>query len=420
MQKNKVKNVIMTGILVISLALLVGKIGQCLFAYYTGPMYVIDQYIDALNQGHYHKIYHLLSKESLMDVGGEREVEKYFNKYYREDYKLIKVMKIGWLKEQYMVHCQFQDSDKKQALQMTREKGGNWRIKFPFELNEVSIIAPNGSKVYFGNEALTYRIKEGYKKDKVLPGLYMVKVELPDASDRPYYKMISVPEHKKLVLPYELGHLKVECAPGLMVKLNPLEEMSTEEGVQWYDVMVGQYTLTINHPYDYLEPIEKEIELFQGDNNVAVETFKLSSVGEKKLETFLEAFYACYEQGIKQHSSSILANYFEEANRQSQLELFNEWYIKQKNIIKADIERSCGDVSIDEKGNLHSMIVEKVLLVNREYSKLEEKEVEKQYKVILYWDTTIDIKQKEWQIVDRQIAQSMIAFKDLEGKWVQY
>lgn len=92
----------------------------------------------------------------------------------------------------------------------------------------------------------------------------------------------------------------------------------------------------------------------------------------------------------------------------------------RKNIVGVDVVYKPEAVTIDQEGRLHSSITETVELTNQEYDDLEQKEVKRVYKVIIKWQTIVDISTNEWKIVNRSIKESVIAVKDLEGKWIQY
>ena len=183
---------------------------------------------------------------------------------------------------------------------------------------------------------------------------------------------------------------------------------------------MGNYQLELVHPEGYLNPVKIPIRVTEGNNMIDIQEYSLSKVGSAKWQQFLNDFYQSYEEAITKHTSEGIGPYFLETQKEKQLNLFNAWYIAEKNIVGVDVVYKPEAVTIDQEGRLHSSITETVELTNQEYDDLEQKEVKRVYKVIIKWQTIVDISTNEWKIVNRSIKESVIAVKDLEGKWIQY
>ena len=419
MQKNQVKNILMISCLTVIMGFLLLKSAEYMWHYYSSPMYSIDCYVKALNEQAYERIYHLLDPNSIKEMNDKTVVTQYYNRFYAKENKLIHVSKVGWLNGKYILAYEFADGVKKEALTLNKNRDG-WKICFPFDFSEVQIIAPNGSQVSLGGVKLDYKMGIGYKKEKLLPGKYMLKVELPHEADKDYYQMIQIPQTTKVVLPYALGQIQIICAPHLEVHLDQLSEASNQGIIQLPDILVGNYQLELVHPEGYLNPVKIPIRVTEGNNMIDIQEYSLSKAGSAKWQQFLNDFYQNYEEAITKHTSEGIGPYFLETQKEKQLNLFNAWYIAEKNIVGVDVVYKPEAVTIDQEGRLHSSITETVELTNQEYDDLEQKEVKRVYKVIIKWQTIVDISTNEWKIVNRSIKESVIAVKDLEGKWIQY
>ncbi len=419
MQKNPVKNIVIISCLTVIMVFLVFKSAQYMWHYYQGPMHTIDSYVKALNKQEYEKIYSLLDQDTLKEINDKTIITQYYNRFYAKDNKLIHVSKVGWFNGKYILAYEFNGEIKKEALVLNKKSRG-WRICFPFEFSEVQIIAPNGSEVSLGDVKLEYEPGIGYKREKLLPGKYMLKVELPHEADKAYYQMLQIPQTKKVVLPYALGQVQIICAPHLEVRLDKLSEISKQGIVQMPDILVGNYQLELVHPEGYLNPVNMSVRITEGNNTIDIEDYSLSKVGNTKWQQFLSDFYQSYKDAISKRTSEDLNPYFSQTQKEKQLDLFNAWYVAEKNIIGTDVSYKADSVTIDAEGRLHSRITETVELTNQEYDDLEQKQVNRHYKVMIKWQTVIDISTSEWKIVGRTIEESMIAFKDIEGKWIQY
>ena len=158
----------------------------------------------------------------------------------------------------------------------------------------------------------------------------------------------------------------------------------------------------------------------KGTNQVTLRKFELTNKGKAQLEFFIKDFYNQYIEAISSHSTQKLNSYFVGPYKSNQLKLFSEWYVDKKDIEKVNMSLNIGESTIDEMGQIHTVIRETSELYNQEYNEILGEEVERCYKVILDMDTTINVLEADWKIVDRKIVQSLVAVKDQEGRWIQY
>ena len=420
MVKKEAQGSIITILLIVILTGIGGITVKSIYQYYRGPEYKIDCYINYLNQREYEKIYSLLSKGSTKDIGGKKEIEAYYKKIYERENKLVSVEKIGCNKMSYKLKYQYTKGVDKDWVTLTKEKS-SWKIKFPFETSEVEVFAPLGSEVYLDSKLFTYNKVAGkYELNNVLPGTYLLKVAFQKSDCKDYYKAIRIPEEKSYEVPYETACIRIKCAPNLKVSVDQFTKYSKGKSVEFNDLLLADYKIKVEDENGYFETQEKDMSVLKGTNNFAFKEFKLTEKGKEKLNAFIEAFYNGYMEAINSHSKQKLATYFAGPHKQEQLNLFSEWYIDKKDIEKVKLNLQVGESRIDEMGQIHTLIRETSELYNKEYDTIMNQDVVRCYKVILDYETIINVLEVNWKVTDRKILQSLVSVQDQEGKWVQY
>ena len=192
------------------------------------------------------------------------------------------------------------------------------------------------------------------------------------------------------------------------------------EGCVEYVAFPNKGVLKVEDEKGYLKTQEQEIKVNKGANQVTLRNFELTSKGKAQLEFFIKDFYNQYIEAISSHSTQKLNSYFVGPYKLDQLKLFSEWYVDKKDIEKVNMSLNIGESTIDEMGQIHTVIRETSELYNQEYNEILGEKVERCYKVILDMDTTINVLEADWKIIDRKIVQSLVAVKDQEGRWIQY
>lgn len=415
MPKKQIKNTFITTVLIVILGVVLGATAHNMFRYYTGPDYVVHTYLKCLKERKYDKLVTLLNQESLEKISTKNEIITYYQRTYEQNNKLMDVKASKGMGQVYGVKYSFKDSTQQSTLSVTQNKG-KWYIEFPFKACDVEIFAPYGAKVYLDSMEVKYSTHKSYQMKNVLPGTYLLKVEPAQESYAPYYKMLQIPQEKSYIVPYDLAHVTINVVPKLKVELSPFSQVSDQYKIEFEDILLGKYQISVQDLEGYLTRQEAEVELQKGENIFTLKDFKLSDKGEKKLQTFLRDFYKDYLEGIQTHHSEAIATYFSEINRSQQLGIYESWYIDKKNVSEATMAIQLGECTIDEQGILHTEITENVELSH----KPEGSNAIEHYKVIIRWQTNMSILNEEWQIVDREIEESIVAVKDQDGQWIQY
>lgn len=419
MPKKEMKNTLITVALIVILGVVLGATAQNVLSYYTGPNYIVNTYLKYLKERNYNKLYGILDPESLKEVGEKNEIIEYYKRTYEQKNKLINVKASVAVGQTYTLKYFFNKGTEQATLSVI-QKGGKWYVEFPFKAYDVEIFAPYGAKVYLDSTEISYSNQKSYQMKNVLPGTYLLKVDPIQEAYAPYYKMLEIPTEKNYIVPYDLAHVTINVAPQLKVKLGYFSQLSEQSKVEFEDLLLGKYQIAVQDSEGYLEKQEVEIDVKEGENIFTLRDFKLSNKGKKKLEDFFRGFYKSYLEGIKTHDSERIASYFAPTNKVQQLSLYNSWYIDKKNVSEATISIKLGESIMDEQGILHTEIIENIELYHETYDEVKEEHVTEVYKVMIKWDTSMSILEKEWQIIDREIKESVVAVKDQEGHWVQY
>ena len=418
MKKSNRQSIWITIALFTVLFMIVGATGKNIYTYYTGADYVVDTYINCLNQKDYTKLYTLLDINSTKDIGGKKEVVDYYQRTYEREKRLVKVEKMGQDASGYKVQYRYASGSEKGILSLVQVKG-KWYIDFPFQSHDVEVFAPYGAKVYLDSKVMTYTSNQSYQLNHVLPGSYLLKVEPVQEGYQNYYKMVRIPEDKVYVVPYEVAHLTIEVAPGFEVVCNEFSKISDKNKVEFEDLLLGDYQVVVQDLNGYFEPQSLIVEVNKGENIVDLRDFDLSAKGEKELKTYLGKFYKAYLEGIKAHDASLVEAYFTKGQKEIQKDLFSSWFVDQKDISNAQMNVKLGESRIDKNGLIHVAITENIELTNQETNESEKLE-EKKYKVVLTWETIMNPLNGEWKIAQREITQSIVAVEDKEEHWVQY
>lgn len=418
MQKAKERNNIVIILLIIILFMLIGGIMKNIYDYYTGPDYTVNCYIKYLNEREYRRLYHLLEPEAAKLFTGADELADYYKKVYEKENKLLDIEKIGYEGKSYIVQYRYTRETKKGSLSVRKIKG-RWYIVFPFEKSEVEIFAPYGATVYLDSRKLTYTQNQCYEIDNILPGNYMLKVDANKEGYKDYYKMLHIPEECKVIVPYEVAHVTILTPAGFSVKFDRFEKSSKKAKIEFDDILLGDYSMEVQDIEGNFIKQNLEVNVTKGDNTVKLQSLELSEQGELKLNHFLEDFYYHYLQAIRQHSVDSISSFLIGSQSKVQKELFESWYIAQKDIIDAKMQVKMEKVYTDERGQIHALVTENVELTNKEYDE-DNEEVYREYKVMITWDNMINPLNNIWKMTNRSIEESMVAVKDQEGKWIQY
>ncbi|WP_069999419.1 hypothetical protein [Cellulosilyticum sp. I15G10I2] len=405
--------------------------GMNLYRYYTGPEVKIDTYIKHLEKKEYHKIYEMFDNGPELNWYSKEQIIEYYTRSYDRENSLVEIMKKGSVifkgdpssKENNIAFCNVRyiyNSGEKTVPLYLEKINNEWRIKFPFLLSEVKIHAPLGSAVYINERKIETYENEMYIERNVLPGKYKIQIEFPNQIYSTYNQVINVPDEKEVFLPYNTLNVEVATAKNMIVQLDDIKKNSTNGIASFNNMLEGNYKLRVFSPNNFIDPVEMNIGVDKDTRLFSVFDITLSQTGKAYLDEFIKAFYKSYLQDIKDQKCTHIEAYIHEETSKDFMSNFTQWFIENKNIQDAKIAAVPSQMEIDNLGFLHTDVLETIELTNKEFDEYENRYINRQYQVILEWDTIIDISQEKWLITDRTMKQSIVSYKDLEGKWVQY
>lgn len=415
------KNTFISGVLYILLIVLLVKSGGAIYRYYKSPTNTVQRYLGYIEKGNYSKAYQLIAEDTLDTVVGKEQLMSYYTELYKGlmEAQCIERVKVeNDMKASCMVSYEYQNKNTEEVLELVKNEG-KWQIVSPFKSEEITIYTPSNTKLYLDGKALIAQGQNCYKVEGLLPGSYMLEAKFSNTDYKDYYELIHIPAQKEIIIPYETVDVQITTIKGLEVSLGDMTQMATRNKVDFSDMLPGTYRLKIESPYHVIEPLEKEVSIGELSSQMNCTDFKLSEVGETCKKNFVDGFYKDYLKSIKEGEVVGIETYFKEDKREEMLDLFEAWFIDNKSIKSANLKVESDLKHINSKGYLQGDLTEIVELTNEEVDE-EGSQVEQVYRVILKWNTQIDITQNKWEIVDRTLSESIVAYKDFEDRWVQY
>lgn len=401
------------------LVLIIYETSSMLYQYYKGPVYVLDTYIKSITAKDYNKAYELLAKDTIKGAEGKEEVIRYYTRIYNTENQLIEVNKKGQSNQYALVEYVYAGDKKMQRLEAVKEQG-KWYVKFPFKTYEIEVAAPSGVKVIINGRKAESKNAYTYCQKEVLPGFATVQIEFVDSIYKNIYKVIKVPEVTKITVPCKAGDLEISGVNGFQIDLGMQSRLAEENTVCFENMLAGNYQLQIKHPQGIFEPITEKVTLTEGTKKIKAEQMVLSDKGKKKLKTFLKAFYNAYLEDIKSHKVYAVSTYLGAGNKKEISNYFKEWFIDKKDVQDAEIKISPVYIGLNQEGELVCDVKEEVELVNKEYDSYKEANVARVYRLNLTWQLAVDVREEAWCITKKQIKESVIAYKDDEGQWIEY
>ena len=106
-------------------------------------------------------------------------------------------------------------------------------------------------------------------------------------------------------------------------------------------------------------------------------------------------------------------------SRESIIGGFEDWFIKNKDVQNAQMEVELEQVEVTENGDLEASVLEIVHLTNKEVNDTGKMQ-NVGYKIALKWVMTLSIDGEEYKLKDRVLEESLVSYKDKDGKWVAY
>lgn len=412
---------------VIALACVLMITACCLFATYKKQAkYVLDVYLRAMNNRDYKTASSLIYKDDKIKGYKEEELIKFLEKYFEEK-NFVKVeaskTELGGKKKDteysfYEVKYTFSNQSVTSTLSLIKVDN-EWKVIFPFKVEDVHIYAPLGASVWFGQDVITRKEENKYTVPNVLPGNYVVRIAFPNKICSDYITTINVPTVTEVIIPYETVEVSVECMGGTVVELAGEKVMNKDGLVRFDNVLEGTYPLKIYDTNGNIEAYEQYIVVSKKNRQFNIEHLNLSKVGNARLKKSIDSFYKDYLEGIKKHDSSFINQYALKDTQPQIVEDFEAWFIKDKDLQTAKIDVEVEEINMNKDGILEVQTLEVVQMINKEMD-AGGKSYEREYQVTLTWIMEFVRDGESYKLKDRTVQESLVSYKDKEGRWIAY
>ncbi|MGL4737761.1 MAG: hypothetical protein ACRCW2_09945 [Cellulosilyticaceae bacterium] len=385
------------------------------------PVYQLQKYMSAMNQRDYSKVYDTFLSDNIPVQLSKEEVIAYMTRY-GQDLGLIKLEKgkMRYTSKDKAFYEVIYCTNKGRIAQVISlvNKQDTWQVIFPFKTYTLGIEAPEGTSVRVNGREILSTHRGEYALE-VLPGEYTVRMTYPNGLQADYVSKVKVPQVTQVISPYEMMPVIVEAPSGTIVELAGVQKESQNGAVVFDKVLEGAYELKVFDQKGYIEPITQQIQVKKEMAPLSVQKMSVSEQGEESFKQFIGKFYDDYLKSIRIGDSTVLEKYLDPTSQASTREEFESWFIAQKHIRKADMTIEIDELKVDPCGGVKANLLEVVTMTNVETLGSGEKR-EKEYQVMLRWDTRFGIGETGYQLESREIVESVVSQKDSKGNWVQY
>lgn len=380
------------------LTVLAGVMTIAISIYNYHPKIDAYRYALAYNKKDFEKVYSFYKKESIID-------------------KFTKEQIISVLEEQSKINEKIKFKD---VTMIKDQETNKWFVKFPYSLQSIYIFTPTGATVYVDNKKIAKDIVgKGIEVREMLPGKHQVKIEYYNNMYPPFTRQIDVPKEQKVESPYETQNAVIVAPLGTWVKLGNITQENLGKEVLFQNILPGQYDMSIYMGDKDIEVFSQKIQIDKETNRVHVGDIKGNEKVREDLEVFFGEFNKAYKEGIIKRDSLFLHKFLTDKINEDVISDFNMWYLDNKDIKDAKSLMEVRDIYPISGTELKASVLETVYLVNQEKNEVDE-EINQQYRVVIEWDYKLKRSNSTWKIVGREIRQSIVAYKNTEGKWIKY
>lgn len=340
----------------------------------------------------------------------KQDFEKVFSYYDQDDVikKFSKEEIIRFLKEQSNVKKKIKPTE---LTVVKDEKSKKYVVKFPYHLHNVHILAPAGAKVLMDNNEIISAIRgKGIEIKDILPGKHQVAIEYYDHMYPTFTREINVPEETKVESPYNTHDITVFAPVGSWVGIGNMVRHNQGEKIVFNNMIPGQYDVSVLMGDQDIEVFSSKIQIDVDNRQIHLNDIRGNEALRKDLEAFFLRFNKEYRQGIMEKDATFLQNFLTEKINEDVISDFKMWYIDNKDVTDAKSLMELRDVIPISGNQLKATVLETVYLTNEETD----------YRIVIEWEYKLFRTKANWEIVSRDILQSVVAYKDDQGKWVKY
>ncbi len=379
-------------------AVLVGSIIGSFYAYNYNPTVCAYRYIFAYNKKDFEKVFSFYNEEAMLSKFTKEEI-------------------INLLKEETKIGNKISP----EGLTIIRDE--NTRkcfVKFPYKLQNIYVYTPTGSNVYINNKKVAEGVKgDGVEIKDMLPGKYVVTVEYYDNMMPPFTTQIDILKETKVASPYETLDILLTSPTGTWVTIGDISKKNTGEKLTFNNMLPGQYNISVFMGDNDIEVFSVNTQIDKQNKEVNIENIIGNENIKENLQEFFSKFNIEYRKGIMEKDSSFLYKFLPEKINEDVITDFKMWYIDKKDIKEAKSLMEVRDIYPVSGSELKASVLETVYLTNLEKDE-NDKDIDKEYRIVIEWNYNLLRNNSTWKIESREIRQSMVAYKDEDGKWIKY
>lgn len=399
------------------------------------------QYISAYNNEDWEQVCRLYNQEILQNQVQKEEIIDFLKEqrdikenlkirrrapigtFIKSQYHYIKSYVVKVDKEQISIPIEYISSDNKikDRLNMIRHKEEKkWTVEFPYELESVYVFAPMGSRVYIdGKEIIESNQEEKVEIKNILPGDHTIIIDFYNNIYPSFVQTICVPEETQVYSPYKTYEVEILAPKDTWVKLGSGKKYNFKGSLIFANVIQGEYPTSIYMNNGKLRVYSQMIEVREGKENINLTHIKANKVSGSDVDIFFQEFNEQYEKGIINGNEKFLHDFILDKNSGEIISDFKMWYVDHKNIKEVHSLMNIRDIYVITGKELKISVLEIVYLTNIEKDS-EGESIDQEYRVAIEWEYRILKDNSKWKIINREILQSTVAYKDEEGRWIQY
>ncbi len=377
---------------------LVGLIIGGIYIYNYNPKLCAYRYILAYNKHDFEKVFSFYNEDAIVKKFTKEEIIEVLKEQSKTNNK-INPMELTMIKD---------------------EKTKKWFVKFPYNLHSIYVSAPTGAKVYVNHKKIIEGlVGSGVEVKDLLPGKHQVRIEYDNYMYPDFTTEIDVPKEMKVESPYDTLDIAIVAPVGSWVTVGDIAKHNRDEKVLFNNMLAGQYDISVLMGNKDIEVFSQKIQIDQQSPTIHIDNFMGNENVKKDLQKFFKNFNIEYKEGIMKKDIMFLHNFLAEPINEEIISDFKMWYVDHKDIKDAKSLMEVRDIYPLSGSELTASVLETVYLTNIEKDG-EGKEIERQYRVVIEWNYKLLRNNATWQILRREILQSIVAYKNEEEKWIKY
>lgn len=293
-------------------------------------------------------------------------------------------------------------------------------VEFPYKLENINVLAPVGSDVYVNNKRVVKGVTaRGVEIKNLLPGNHIVTIEYYNNMHQPFVKQINIPKENLVESPYPTHDILVSAPPGTWVTIGHTKKQSKDEEIVFNNMLAGQYDLQLSMEDQKIQVFSQKTQIDSGNTSLNLEKISGNQKIKDELQNFFSEFNKEYKQGIIEKNTEFLHKFSTKDINENIISDFKMWYLDNKEIVSASSLMEVRDIYPISGNSIKVSVLETVYLTNKEKDSKDNYK-DQEYRVVIEWDYTLLRSNSTWKIVNREILQSIVAYKNEEGNWIKY